>query len=147
MQKSRARPVTTKPSLNDGPMATANARFFTLEEANACLPRLRELLGEIQDVRKRVLASRPETWPVLQKAIGNGGSKKAAELVFEFNRLERAAQEIKEMGCLLKDVDQGLVDFLSRREGREVYLCWRYGEERVAYWHDLTAGFAGRQPL
>ena len=128
-------------------MATTNARFFTLDEANACLPRLRELLGEIQDVRQKVLASRPDTWPVMQKAIGNGGSKKAGELVFEFNRLERAAQAIKEMGCVLKDPDQGLIDFLARREGREVYLCWQYGEERVAHWHDLTSGFAGRQPL
>jgi hypothetical protein len=51
------------------------------------------------------------------------------------------------MGCVLKDMDQGLVDFLTRRDGREVYLCWRYGEERVAYWHELQAGFAGRRPL
>lgn len=128
-------------------MPVANVRFFTVEEANACLPRLRELLEEIQAVRRRVLASRPEVWPILQKAVGNGGSKKAGEMVFEFGRLERAAQAIKEMGCVLKDMDQGLVDFLTRRDGREVYLCWRYGEERVAYWHELHAGFAGRRPL
>jgi hypothetical protein len=128
-------------------MATPNARFFTLEEANACLPRLRELLGEIQNVRQKVMSTRPETWPVMQKAVGNGGSKKAGELVFEFKRLEQATQAIKEMGCLLKDADQGLIDFLARREGREVYLCWRYGEEKVAHWHDLSSGFSGRQPL
>ena len=128
-------------------MPVTNARFFTVEEDNACLPRLRELLEEIQAVRQRVLASRPEVWPVLQKAIGNGGSKKAGEVAFEFRRLERAVQAIKEMGCVLKDMDQGLVDFLTRRDGREVYLCWRYGEERVAYWHELQAGFAGRRPL
>jgi hypothetical protein len=128
-------------------MPTANTRFFTVEEANACLPRLRLLLGEIQEVRTKVLAARPELWPILQKSVGNGGSKKAGELAFEFNRLERAIEGIKAMGCVLKDADQGLIDFLSRREGREVYLCWRYGEEKVEHWHDLQAGYAGRQAL
>jgi hypothetical protein len=50
-------------------------------------------------------------------------------------------------GAELKDINSGLLDFRSQREGREVYLCWRYGEGEIRFWHDLDAGFAGRQPL
>lgn len=125
----------------------AGVRFFTLDEANACLPRLRHLIEEIQQVRQEVATARPELWPVFQKAVNNGGRKRASELFFLFQRLERAVNEIKGIGCVLKDIDTGLVDFLSKRDEREVYLCWRYGEDEIRYWHDLHTGFAGRQPL
>lgn len=128
-------------------MSQAHTRYFTLEEANACLPRLRQLLEELQEVQREINASRPEVWPVLQKAIGNGGNQRASELLKEFRRLERAVEGIQETGCLLKDAEQGLVDFLSRRDGREVYLCWRRGEDQIRCWHELHTGFAGRQPL
>jgi hypothetical protein len=85
---------------------------------------------------------------VLRKSIGNGGSKMAGDLLPEFDRLQDAVRQIEDMGMLLKDPDHGLVDFLHRRpDGREVYLCWRYGEAEVRYWHELHAGFAGRQSL
>ncbi len=58
-----------------------------------------------------------------------------------------AIEELQEAGCELKDPDTGLIDFLSLRDGREVYLCWRLGEDRIRFWHDLDTGFAGRQPL
>jgi hypothetical protein len=80
-------------------------------------------------------------------AIGNGGSRKAGELLPYFERMQNALLTIQELGCELKDIDMGLVDFPALREGRVVYLCWRYGEDRLRYWHELDAGFAGRQPL
>ncbi len=124
------------------------ARFFTVEEANAALPRLTELLIDIRQARQAIMAARPELWPVLKKSIGNGGSKKAGEMLHEFERLQTAVRAIEEMGVFLKDPDHGLVDFLHRRsDGREVYLCWRLGEEVVAYWHDLQAGFSWRKHL
>ncbi len=58
-----------------------------------------------------------------------------------------AVEELQEAGCELKDPATGLIDFLSLRDGREVYLCWRLGEDRIRFWHDLATGFAGRQPL
>jgi hypothetical protein len=125
----------------------AGARFFTVEEANACLPRLRQLIEDIHQVQQAVAAARPELWAVFQKAVNNGGRKQASELFFLFQRLERAVNEIKTLGCVLKDIDSGLIDFLSKREEREVYLCWRYGEDEIRYWHELHTGFAGRQPL
>lgn len=125
-----------------------SARFFTLEEANALLPQLNALLEQLMEARRAIVEARPDLWPVLKKAIGNGGSKKAGELLAEFQRVQAAYRAIEDLGVLLKDPDMGLVDFLHRRpDGREVYLCWRYGEPRVAYWHELHAGFAGRKPV
>jgi hypothetical protein len=57
------------------------------------------------------------------------------------------ANELATFGCVLKDPDKGLIDFLSLRNGREIYLCWVLGEERINFWHYLDTGFAGRQPL
>ena len=66
----------------------------------------------------------------------------------QFERVQAAVAAIEQMGIVLKDPDTGLVDFLNRRpDGREVYLCWRYGEKEVAFWHELDAGFAGRKRL
>jgi hypothetical protein len=124
------------------------ARYFTVEEANAVLPQLSELLQQIQQARREIMAARPELWPVLKRSIGNGGSQKAGELLPLFARLQAASAAVEAMGVYLKDLDQGLVDFLHRRpDGREVYLCWRLGEKEVLYWHELHAGFAGRQRL
>jgi hypothetical protein len=91
--------------------------------------------------------AQPELWPVLEKAAGNGGSPKASAVLADFQQVQHAVKAIDQMGIELKDVNTGLVDFLAQREGREVYLCWRYNEPTVAFWHDLEAGFAGRQPL
>lgn len=125
-----------------------NARFFTIDDANAALPRLNELLEQAMQARRAIVGARPELWPVLKKSIGNGGSKKAGEMLPEFQRLEAAVAEIEGMGVHLKDTDLGLVDFLHRlSDGQEVYLCWRYGEQEVVYWHELHAGYAGRKRL
>lgn len=124
------------------------ARYYTLEQANAALPRLNELLSELMEARRAIVDARPELWPVLKKSIGNGGSKKAGELLAEFERVQAVHKVIEEMGVLLKDADIGLLDFLHRAsDGREVYLCWRYGEPEVAFWHELHAGFAGRKRI
>ncbi len=82
---------------------------------------------------------------MLKNSIGNGGSKKAGEMLPQFEHMQAAGRGDVAMGIVLKDPDTGLVDFLNRRpDGHEVYLCWRYGEKEVAFWHELDAGFAGR---
>ena len=77
----------------------------------------------------------------------NGGNRPAALAVEEFEEFQSILLELKGLGVLLKDIDMGLVDFPSRRDGREIYLCWRKGEPRVAFWHDMDSGYAGRRPL
>ncbi|MBO0778384.1 MAG: DUF2203 domain-containing protein, partial [Ktedonobacteraceae bacterium] len=68
-------------------------------------------------------------------------------LAQQLQQLQAATEELQALGCELKDPGTGLVDFLSLRDGQEVYLCWRLGEERILYWHPLHTGIAGRQPL
>jgi hypothetical protein len=124
-----------------------STRFFTPDEANALLPKVRQQVKEMLRARQRILDAQADLWPVLEKALGNGGSKKAGALVHAFDRIQRSVQAIQSLGVQVKDVNTGLVDFPSIREGRVVLLCWRYDEPEVAFWHDLEAGLAGRQPL
>jgi hypothetical protein len=123
------------------------ARDFTVEEANDALVLLRPVVAEILEIRQTILERQPEIWPSLQKAAGNGGGKVASQVALEFARLDELVRQIQDSGALLKDINIGLLDFPSLREGKEVYLCWRYGEDSVQYWHDLDTGFAGRQQL
>ncbi len=85
--------------------------------------------------------------PILMASIGNGGGKASSEYGLEGYRLYLAVERIRELGVVLKDLDMGLLDFPHERDGRVVFLCWHPPEERVAYWHDLDAGYAGRQPI
>ena len=121
--------------------------YFTVEEANATLTIIRPLMDEVQDIREEVLRTQPEVWPVIQKAAGNGGSRAASLLAQNFERLDKLVHQILDTGAILKDINTGLLDFPSIRDDHEVYLCWRHGEERIEYWHEIDAGFAGREPL
>ncbi len=123
------------------------ARYFTLAEARAALPRVKELMDTIQNERREILRLRPEAWPAIRKASTNGGSRAAGEIALHIRNLEDAVKSILRMGIFIKDLDEGVIDFLGKRNDREVFLCWRYGEEDLAYWHELNAGLAGRQPL
>ena len=120
-------------------------QYFTLEQANAALALIRPLMTRLMGIRDEILGSQPEVWPVIQKGAGNGGSKLAGEMAFKFKEVDDLVRRIQAMGVLIKDLNTGLVVFPALRDGREVYLCWRYGELRVEYWHDIETGFAGRQ--
>lgn len=122
-------------------------KHFTAEEANRALPQVRSLVAQIRQAREAIIAAQPELWPVLEKAIGNGGSKKAGDLLSEFRRVEQGVQALQEIGCVLKDMSIGLVDFPALRDGREVLLCWKYDEPEVMFWHDLQSGYQGRKRL
>jgi hypothetical protein len=105
------------------------------------------MIAELLELRGEILEKQPQAWPVIEKSAGNGGGKIASELVRDFNRIDALVRAINATGAILKDVNTGLVDFLAVRDGREVYLCWRYGEPEIQYWHELEGGFAGRQPI
>lgn len=122
-------------------------RYFTLTEANEMLAAIRPLMEEIQAIRQEILARQPEVWPVVERAAGNGGSQAASKLVEEFGRLDALVHQIQETGALFKDINLGLLDFPAWRDGHEVYLCWKYGEGDIAFWHEIEAGYAGRQPI
>jgi hypothetical protein len=129
------------------------ARLFTLDEANALLPRLREILTGMQETQASVDRLQAELAGLAQAASGNGHlllaqmERKRREAQALSERLNQSLEEINEIGCELKGLEEGLIDFPAERDGRTVYLCWKLGEERIAYWHELDTGFAGRQPL
>jgi hypothetical protein len=84
---------------------------------------------------------------MLLRAGGNGGSKAGSEYVLTMQRFNACLSVFQDLGCELKDLDDGLVDFPSYRQGQLIYLCWKRGEDRIEWWHTMEAGFAGRQPL
>ena len=122
-------------------------KLFTVEEANALLPKIQELLDDLTLHRDALREKAPHIEPILRAAGENGGGRVGSEYGVEAYNLYLAIGRIRELGVLLKDLDMGLLDFPHEREGRIVFLCWHPPEESVEYWHDLDAGYAGRQPL
>ena len=123
------------------------ARYFTVEEANSLIAEIEPLMNQLLARRARVVESRHEIADMIATQASDIGGRAASELVQDFIAIERLARKIRSFGCILKDLNVGLVDFLAQRDGREVYLCWRYGEPRVDYFHELHTGFRGRQHL
>jgi hypothetical protein len=123
------------------------AKYFSLEQANEILAKIRPLIAELLVLRQEILKKQPQAWPMVEKSAGNGGGKEASELVQDFERIDALVKAVNATGAILKDINSGLVDFPALRDGREVYLCWRFDEPKIQFWHDIQAGFAGRQPI
>jgi hypothetical protein len=122
-------------------------RYFTLAEANEALKTVRSLMDEVMKIRQRVLDDQPEIWPVIQKSAGNGGNPRLSKMVLDFEKFDALIHKIQAAGAQIKDINTGLLDFPAQREGREICLCWKYGEGEIAFWHEVDAGYAGRQPI
>ena len=122
-------------------------KYYTVEEANAILrkihPIIEHMAGSVQEVQE--LAE--EVRPMFENAELNGGHPKGSHFVLEFQRLQKNIEAIQIHGCVIKDPSTGLLDFPSMRDGREVELCWRLGEDDIRYWHEVDAGYQGRQPI
>lgn len=123
------------------------ARYFTVQEANELLPELEPLVGELLERRARVVAMRKQLGDTLDDVQSDVGGPVQSQMVQDFMAIESLVHRIRSYGCILKDMNSGLLDFLSERDGREVYLCWRYGEPEVAHYHELHTGFSGRRPV
>lgn len=129
-------------------------RYFTPQRANEALAEIRPLVEQLIEHRRaqeRIGAERDE---LAAKIAGNGGGIDAQELAdleaaSERERIgvARCVNAIHERGAIVKSPDEGLVDFPAQREGEEILLCWRLGEDEVAFWHPLEEGFAGRKPI
>jgi hypothetical protein len=122
-------------------------RYFTLQEANEALNLIRPLMDEVQAIRLKILKNQPEAWPAIEKSAGNGGNRTLSNMVQDFEKFDVLIHRIQATDVLIKDINLGLLDFPALKDEREVYLCWQYGEDDIAFWHEIEAGYAGRQPI
>ena len=129
-------------------------KIFTVEEANRLLPSLEPLLRRLQAKHQQLRDRQQMLEGFRAKASRDGGGAPGAdiasartEIVRLLAEIQADVKDIEDWGCVVKDLDRGLVDFPSRRGSDEVYLCWHLGETAINYWHGLQEGFAGRKPL
>jgi len=122
------------------------SRHYTVEQANSALGWVAERIERLRAARvglndEQARAALSEAGPT------NGGGEPGRVVSAAFLEMRSALVELQAMEVVLRDLDRGLVDFPSIRDGREVFLCWEEGEDEVEYWHDLDAGYGGRRPL
>ena len=124
-------------------------KIFTLEEANSLLPKVRPMLVKIRDCHQMIVSARETAKAAADSAKSGGGGMEGGSIyvnsIYELNQL---TLELDNLGVQIKDYSRGLIDFPAMRENRIILLCWRLGEgDEIEWWHDLDAGFAGRQRL
>jgi hypothetical protein len=124
-------------------------KLFTVDEANSLIATVRPIVKSIQKSHRRLITFQGVAKQAAQGAEHGGGGMslgpRYAELLVD---LSRDAGQLESLGIQLKDYQQGLIDFPSMRDGRVVLLCWKADEgDQLEWWHDVEAGFAGRQPL
>jgi hypothetical protein len=137
-------------------MGSDERRHFTVAQANALVPTLESRFGQIIQLRTQLRSAYTELdalgeTPSAESLQRRDGGPERIQLRGRFRALLEALtdelQGIEDLGVAVKDLDLGLCDFLGERQGRDVWLCWQYGEKEVSHWHELDAGFSGRQPL
>jgi hypothetical protein len=129
---------------------------FTIEAANALIPRLQGLMeaqmgrrGEIEKLLERLSQRLGKTPEAIQDdpADPDDVRELKRDIIGRVERYHAAWSELEEMGAVLKDPRTGLVDFYGRVDGKLVWLCWKYGEKQVTHYHGLDEGFSGRKPI
>ena len=130
----------------------AEARIFTLEEAERTLPLLRRILTDLKN-EYRIWDDAQAEYELLSSSSRADSSESDAlatarrTFTDSADRISGFLEEVHAVGCLFKGFDAGLVDFYTLREDRLVFLCWRVDEEHITHWHEVEAGYAGRQPI
>ena len=121
---------------------------FTLEEANALIPWLAEKFKNLDMIKQEYTVIQRLIADSQATPIGQTNSHELKTTSDELSRLiEEGIEEILDQGIIVRDVPRGLVDFPSLRDGRDIYLCWIGGEDRIKYWHETDQGFSHRQPF
>ena len=127
-------------------------KYFTLEEANGTLPYVGRIVGDIVDeyARWRDSIFKYEVLSADTQADEGESDEQVAlresvETIAQ--RINALIEELTQVGCIFKGFDDGLVDFRSKLDGRDIYLCWKFGESEIQFWHEIDGGFASRQTL
>lgn len=120
-----------------------STKRFKLAEANRSLPLVRRIVSDIVKTHEQVTA--------LQSSLESAKHKDQTAIQVRIDAavelLQSYVEELHDIGCDPKDYQMGLVDFIGRHQGHDVYLCWKLGEDKIGYWHEIQTGFAGRQPV
>jgi hypothetical protein len=131
------------------------ARRFTLAEAQSLIPRVDRLLREAVSLKSQYQEAEQEMQGIMQRVTLMGGMMVDRDGVIDTrnrrdetrSKLGTAIEQVQEVGCVVKDLDMGLIDFPTLFRGEEVYLCWKLGEEKIAFWHGVDEGFRGRKAI
>ena len=121
-------------------------RHYTVEQANAAIAWVRERIDRMRAARDQ-LGDEEARAALSDAAPSNGGGAPGLVVSEAFLDLQGALRDLQEMEVVLRDLERGLIDFPALRDGREVYLCLEDGEDEIAWWHDIEAGYGGREPL
>jgi hypothetical protein len=132
--------------VSEAPAERTHGRHFTLEQANALLPRLNPLLRQLRNAKDELTDTEVHE-ALAEAAPANGGGGQGRRIGVAYLEVRRLVGALEESGIVLRDIDRGLVDFPAIIDGREVYLCWELGEDEVSHWHNLDSGYRGREPL
>ena len=129
-------------------------REFTLEEANTAVVELRPVVEQMVEHGRKLAEAQRRQRSLVTHIAGNGGDLQPSDLrelaeaiQAEADAIAACARQIDAAGAQIKSLEDGLLDFPSRRAGELVLLCWKLGEDKIAYWHGVDEGFAGRKPL
>jgi hypothetical protein len=129
-------------------------RHFTLEEANAAVAELRPIVERAVSHRHKLAEAQRQQAALVMQIGGNGGDLQPSDLREAAEAIQREAaaltecvEQIDAAGAQIKSLEEGLLDFPALRDDEEVLLCWKLGEDEIAYWHGVDEGFAGRKPL
>jgi hypothetical protein len=121
-------------------------RHFTLDQANALVPAVDRVLREVRGAHARLVTAGHDA-ELAVRAETTGGAWPGREHARATLMLSLGFEHLEDLGVLVRDVERGIVDFPALMDGREVYLCWRFGEAAITHWHELHSGIAGRRPL
>jgi hypothetical protein len=126
-------------------------RLFTLAEANALLVELIPRLQDLAQCKRGLDAVHDTLLRITPKERANGHRLEVIGLEHQMERLvdclAQGIRDLEAMGIAIKDIDEGIIDFPSLYHGRVIYLCFRLGEERIGFWHEISTGFSGRRPI
>jgi len=129
-------------------------KFFTIDEANATLPLVRAITADLVELSRHVIERRERLNLLTAGREARSDDPYSQELAQvkqeieqDIDRLQEYVGELRQIGVEPKNPAEGILDFPSKLEGRVVFLCWKFGEPEVLHWHEVDAGFAGRQPI
>ena len=122
-------------------------KHFTLAEAQALLPQLRQIFKDAHRRREQIKQADEKLGQMLSESHGDLGGKDVSGMLMDLTHMNQQLARIMELGVQIKDFDRGLVDFPHLREGREVFLCWELEEDDIEFWHDIDSGYSGRERL